>query len=223
MRTIHHLHRLAAALGLALLTGCSSMKLPAPRDYTAYQENMPGSILVLPPVNQSTDTDASDSVLTHVTVPLAEAGYYVTPVALVTETMRHNGVTEPAEIHALPHERLQTIFGADAALYLTITEYGTRFLVLNSLTQVSLKAELVDLRSGQSLWSGTAAANSDEGSNSSGGAGLIGLLALAIAKQVIASASDADHDIAQKATQRLLSTSYNGILPGPRAAQPTPE
>lgn len=38
---------------------------------------------------------------TQLTFPLAEAGYYVLPVALVDETLRQNGMTKPVDIHQI--------------------------------------------------------------------------------------------------------------------------
>ena len=76
--------------------------------------------LVLPPVNESLDTSASYSFLTHVTLPLAEGGYYVFPVAVVEETFRENGLTNPEEIHSLGLDKLYEVFGADSVMYITI-------------------------------------------------------------------------------------------------------
>ena len=62
-------------------------------DYTAYKQSRPRSILVLPPLNESPEVAASHSMLSQVTMPLAEAGYYVLPVALVDETFKQNGMS----------------------------------------------------------------------------------------------------------------------------------
>src|SRR5690606_13444840 len=55
-------------------TGCATQ---TPYDYTNFMESRPSSILVLPPLNMSPDILATDSVLSQVTLPLAESGYYV--------------------------------------------------------------------------------------------------------------------------------------------------
>ena len=83
-------------------------------------------------------------MLSQATVPLAESGYYVLPVALVEETFRQNGLTVPADIHAVPVAKLREIFGADAALYVTVTEYGSKYQVISSVTRVAANARLVD-------------------------------------------------------------------------------
>lgn len=202
------------ALAVLALTGCATQK---PFDYTAYKASNPRSVVVLPPVNNSPEVQASNSVLSFTTQPLAEAGYYVLPVTLVAETFKENGLTQPAEMHAASTEKLQKIFGADAAMYITITKYGTSFQVLNSVSQVAADAKLVDLKNGNVLWTGSAFASSDEGQNQSNGLGLAGLLISAIVKQVVATVTDESHVVAGRATTRLLGVGANGILYGPRS------
>lgn len=86
-----------ALLALALLGGCAA---PKTIDYTAYKQARPKSILVLPPINESPEVQASYSLVSQVTYPLAEAGYYVLPIALVDETFRQNGLTTANDIQA---------------------------------------------------------------------------------------------------------------------------
>ncbi|MBD9599702.1 DUF799 domain-containing protein [Pseudomonas sp. PDM10] len=205
---------MAGLLALAVLGGCVS---PKTVDYSAYKQSRPKTILVLPPLNNSPDVKASYSLLSQVTYPLAEAGYYVLPIALVDETFRQNGLTTPADIHQAPANKLQEIFGADAALYITVTDYGTRYMIINSETVVTASAKLVDLKSGTTLWTGSARASSEEGGNNGGG-GLVGMLITAAVKQVINSSTDAGHPIAGVTSARLLSAGQPaGLLYGPRS------
>ncbi|WP_233639706.1 GNA1162 family protein, partial [Achromobacter xylosoxidans] len=101
-------------------------------DYAAFRESKPASILVLPPLNTSVDVAAGAAVLAQATMPLAESGYYVVPVAVMEETFKQNGLTNADEIHELPAARLREIFGADAALYMTVKQYGSSYAVLSS-------------------------------------------------------------------------------------------
>ena len=202
------------ACAAALLGGCAT---PPTFDYTAYRGSRPQSILVLPPVNNSPDVNATFSVLAQVTHPLAESGYYVMPVSLVAETFKQNGVTEPAEMHAIDRAKLREIFGADAALYLTVTKYGTTYMVFDSAAVVSASAKLVDLKTGQELWSGSATASSSEQNNNNQG-GLVGLLVTAVVKQIMHNVVDSSHPVAGIASQRLLSAGRpNGMLYGPHS------
>lgn len=199
---------------LTLLTGCAERKTI---DYTAYKQSRPKSILILPPLNESPDVKATYSMLSQVTYPLAEAGYYVMPVALVDETFRQNGLSTPADIHQLPPNKLHEIFGADAGLYVTVSDYGTRYMVLSSATVVTASAKLVDLKSGTTLWTGSASASSEEGRQNQGG--LIGMLVTAAINQIISTVQDdAGYPIAGITSSRLLTPQPNGgILYGPRS------
>lgn len=198
----------------AVLSGCAT---PTPYDYSALRESNPRSILVLPPVNQTLDTKASYSFLSHVTYPLAESGYYVLPVAVVDETFRENGMVNPEDIHGLSLDKLQNVFGADAALYITISKYGTSYQLISSDTRVTAEASLIDMRSGQLLWKGAATASSTEQNNNASG-GLVGLLVQALVDQIANSITDRSHEIAGITSARLLSSSApKGLLPGPRS------
>ena len=202
---------LAAA---ALLAGACAT--PQPYDYTAFKEARPTSLLVLPPLNNSPDVNASYSFLSHVTLPLAESGYYVLPVTLVDEMFRENGVTDPGQMHEVPAAKLKEIFGADAALYIKIGHYGTSYSVINSESRVSAEASLVDLASGGVLWQGSATASSAEGRSSSGG--LVGMLVQAIVSQIVETITDRSHPVAGVTSMRLLSAGRpGGLLFGPRS------
>lgn len=203
------------ALALAMLGGCATQQA---YDYTAFRAARPASILVLPPINQSPDIKASYSMLSHATVPLAESGYYVFPVTLVDETFKQNGLTTPTDIHDVAPAKLREIFGADAALYINIKDYGTSYKVIASETRVTAEARLVDLRTGKQLWHGSATASSAESDNNSGG--LIGMLVKAVVRQIIETVSEQGHVIAGLTSSRLLSAGMpNGILFGPRSPQ----
>jgi hypothetical protein len=208
--------KLAACLApLAFAVGCAT-KSAAPYDYTAFKAAKPRSIVVLPPLNDSPDVNAGYSVYSLVTYPLAEAGYYVLPVALVDETFKQNGLANAADIHNVPLDKLRDIFGADAALYVTITKYGATYTVLNSVVVVTANAKLVDLKTGALLWSGTGSASNDGGNNNNGG--LVGALVAAAVKQIINNTTDAAYPVAGLATGRLLSSGQNaGLLYGPRS------
>ena len=198
-----------------LVVGCATKQ--AAYDYTAFKAAKPRSILVLPPLNNTPEVNAGNSFYAQVTYPLAEAGYYVLPVGLVNETFRQNGLTTAADIHAVDAAKLQSIFGADAAMYVDITKYGATYTVLDSVVVVTASAKLVDLKTGAVLWAGSASASNNEGGNNGGG-GLIGALVAAAVKQIINSTTDQSHPVAGVASARLLSAGMaNGLLYGPRS------
>lgn len=206
----------AASLLCALaISGCATP--PPPRDYTAFKQANPASILVLPPINETPDVLATPSVLAQLSHPLAESGFYVLPVSLVDETLRLNGMQTASDSHQIAPSKLREFFGADAVLYVTVKSYGAVYRVVSSEAVVAMDAKLVDLRSGQLLWEGSARASSAEQSGANQG-GLIGLLVKAVIEQIANTVSERSHPIAGIASQRLLAAGRpNGILPGPRA------
>lgn len=214
MMTTRSMRMILVAMA-ALLTGCATQ---AKYDYSAFRQSKPSSILVLPPLNLSPDVRAPYSMMATVTSPLAEAGYYVFPVALVDQTFRENGMTNPGEAHDAPPAKLAEVFGADAVLYITVNEYGAKYMLLDSQVIVSASARLVDLRNGQLLWEGKASASNAEGRDNSG-SGLVGMLIGALVRQVANNLGDQGYPVARMTSYRLLSTRPGGLLPGPRSPE----
>ncbi|SIT35799.1 conserved exported hypothetical protein [Paraburkholderia ribeironis] len=202
---------------VALLAACAAH--PQHVDYTAFRSSRPRSIVVLPPVNETADVHATYGLLSQLTMPLAEAGYYVVPVAVMDETFRQNGLTAPADIQSAPPAKLREIFGADAALYAKVTQYGSVYQIVDSTTVVAASAKLIDLKTGDVLWQGTGRATGKElGGNVNVGGGLIGALVQAAVKQIAHTLSDESHDVAALTGNRLLHAGAPaGLLYGPRS------
>lgn len=187
---------------------------PQPYDYSAFQKSDPKSILVVLPSNQSVNIKAPFGVLAQASRPLAESGYYVFPVALVNETFKSNGLTIGNEIKNVSLNKLSEIYNPDAVLYLDIIEYGTKYQVVESVTLVSTKARLVDVRTGAELWTGSASAR--VGSNDGQNNGLFGALVGAVVNQIVGSVRDQSYSVAGVVSQQLLSAGgTNSILYGP--------
>lgn len=191
-----------ALFAVALFSGCATVK---PKDYTAFRQAKPLTILVLPPVNQTNEVLAPYSLLTTTTRPIAEMGYYVYPVVVVDNYFKENGVTVPNEMHQVPLAKLREVFGADAVMYLTVEKYGSKYEVLSANTYVFASAKLVDCRSGTVLW---------EGSVKTESAGQSGILE-ALVTQVMNKLVDQAHMVAAMASYQLFLPPGQGLLKGP--------
>lgn len=194
-----------AALG-AFLAGCATTK---PFDYTNFRQHRPRSVLVLPPLNESTDVRATYGYLSTVTRPLAELGYYVFPVAMVDQFLKENGLPTAGEMHQAPLDKLAKIFGTDSVLYITVKEYGTKYHVIDSVTTVRAEGKLIDAKTGMTLWEGWGFAQQGSGN---GGGSLIGMLVSAAVSQTINSTADTGHPVS-RGTNYLMFT-HSGFLPG---------
>lgn len=131
---------------------------------------------------------------------------------------KENGVTNGNDAQSISPQKLQEIFGADAALYIRIKEYGSKYQVIQSVATVSADAKLVDLKTGDVIWTGEkklVQASSD------GNAGLIGMVVGALVEQIAGSFNDRAYPLASMVnTQLFTPTNYNpgmGLLYGPRS------
>ncbi len=211
----------ALLVATAMLAGCATTAPPAVDD-SALRAARPASVLVLPPVNETPDVQAQASVWAQLVRPLAEAGYYVLPVSLVDETLRSNGIHTASDAQQIAPERLRAIFGADAALVVTIKRYGAVYQVIHSEVAVELQATLIDLRNGQRLWAGRSFASSAE-QRQHGGGNLLGALVIAIVEHIANQFGDSSHPVAGLAALRLLEGNRTGgLLPGPRSPLAVP-
>lgn len=206
--------RLIPAMALAAaaaLAGCATSKA-IPYDYTSFSARPPRSILVLPPLNQSTAVEGTYSYLSTVTEPLAERGYYVFPVAVVDQLMKENGLPTAGEMHEVSPAKIGEITGADAVLYIVLHQYGSRFLLLGTTTSVQVSARLVDTQSGTELWQGSALAqHSSSGNSGNVFADLIG----AAITQIVNSKTDPGHQVSRQANAQLFGTPKRELPAGP--------
>lgn len=207
---------LALSLVVALFSGCA-VAPKSNRNLAAYNTNMPKSILVLPPVNESPDTRATYGYWSTVTLPVAEAGYYVFPISVVDTMFKENGVTNGFDAQAIAPQKLQEIFGADAALYVKVKEYGSKYQVIQSVATVAVEAKLVDLKTGILLWEGE---KKIQQANNNGNAGLVGMLVGALVDQISNHLSDRAYMLSGNVSSQLYTPQLNlqnGLLFGPRS------
>ena len=206
MKHLRLIHLVGCCAFLVFLTGCATK----PYDYSAFRAHPPRSILVLPPLNLSTDVRATYGYLSTVSRPLAEMGYYVFPVAVVDQFMKENGLPTSGEMHQTSLQKIHEILGADAVLYVTVTQYGSKYIVVNSVTTVAVVAKLVDVDSGATIWTGKGLVQHA----SSSGNGIADLVVAAL-DQVINSATDQAHNLSPMVNAQMLMNRNQGLLPGP--------
>ena len=198
------------------VTGCQTTIAPA-YDYTALNSEKPKSILVLPPTNNTVDVTATYSYLSTVSQPIAEKGYYVFPVSVIDSFLKENGLPTPAEMNAIPLDKISEHIGADAVLYVNITDWGQKYVLLSSKTVARGQLQLVSTKTGNLLWD--AHFNFEQASDS-GGNGLVGALVNAVVTQIIGSINDPTPQIARVANNIAFNQKNRGLLPGPYYVAP---
>ncbi|MGZ8903730.1 MAG: DUF799 domain-containing protein [Methylobacter sp.] len=207
MNPVNCLFRSLILLFFALITACATTP---PFDYSSFRSHRPRSILVLPPLNQTTDVNAPYSYLSTITRPLAECGYYVFPVAVIDAYLKENGLPAAEEMHGVALDKIRKIIGADAVLYVTIEEWGQKYVVIQSMTVITAKARLVDTASGEVIWQGK-----QEVMQGSGGGDPLGMAISAALTQVMNSMLDYTHDVVRVANYNMIYDVNQGFLAGP--------
>jgi hypothetical protein len=136
-------------LSALLLAGCAAQKPKT--DLSAFEAAKPRSILVVPAVNKSLDVDAPNYLLTTLTVPLAEKGYYVFPVHTAKTVLEQEGFFDGDQVQKQPPETLAKLFGADAVLFVTINRWDAQYAVLQTTVTVDFDYRLV-YKDGTEIW-----------------------------------------------------------------------
>ena len=159
---------IAACVALNLLSGCAVQ--PEKIDLSAFHTHKPRSIVIVPVLNETTEISAPSVFVSTITRPLAERGYYIFPVYLTDLVLRDFGLAEAGHIHQLDTQRLFELFGADAALFITIKDWSSKYIVLASTVVVEMDYELKDTKTGTVLWR-----SKQQVAQSSGGGDLISM------------------------------------------------
>ena len=203
---------LSLAALAALLAGCVPQVVKP--DYSKFLAASPRSILVVPVVNNTVEVDASAYFLSTVPVPVAERGYYVFPVNMVKRVLEDDGLSDASLVHAADPVRLCALFGADAALYVTIERWEAQYIVISTSVTVAFRYVIKDGKTGDTLWTAerTATYTSDTGSGGSGGAGA---LIAAIVSAAITKASPNYMPLARQANAQAMGPHGAGFPVGP--------
>lgn len=197
---------------VVVISGC----VTAPKDYTKFLAANPRSILIVPVVNNSVEVTAADFMLSTITIPLAENGYYVFPINLVKRVMEDEGLSDASLVHSSPTDKLCNLFGADAVLYITIEKWDAQYMLLSTQVTVELKYQIRDGKTGDTLWE-------DQEKmvyvpqNSSGGHPIAALVVMAV-NAAMTKAAPNYIPLAKQANAKAFTYPGPGIPPGPYAA-----
>ena len=186
------------------LTGCGPTYTTKGLEFPKMYDQQPRSILILPPMNESTDAEAKDYYMTTTEMPFALMGYYTFPVEMVSDIMKQEGIYDTELLYNMPLDKFYEYFGADTVLFTNIKKWDVSYMVLASSLTVSIEAKIVSTKTSEELWkyTGTVVVDLSGGDT---GAGIAGL----IAKAVIAAINTATADYvkyAHQANQRIIST-----------------
>ncbi len=121
-------------VGCAFFASCASYTRG--ELYSKMYEEKPLTLLVMPPINRTTNVDAKDFLYTSITKPLAEAGYYVISPHLAMEIFKNESAYD-AELFLDNVKPFGQVFGADAVVFSIIDQWKKKgFGIQTKLTYI---------------------------------------------------------------------------------------
>lgn len=111
----------------AVVSSCGvNNMLPRESQYAQMYENMPVTLLVMPPINNTSNVEAKDLLYTSISRPLVEAGYYVISPLLAMDVLRQESAYDAELFVDRPLTVFRDYFGADAVVFSQIDDWTKR-------------------------------------------------------------------------------------------------
>lgn len=159
---------------VTFLTSCTSTD-PIAKSvaYKGMYEEKPLTILLMPPINRSTNVEAKEYFHSTLNIPIANAGFYVIPTFLSMEILKKESAYDAELFLNSPLTNFGEVFGADLAVFTIIHKWAKSGLAAKVYVQVeyiikSTKTnEIVYTRTGDVTY---------DASVSTGSGGLAGLV-----------------------------------------------
>ncbi len=109
---------------LAVLSSCTTIsKIPKSTAYKGIYDEKPLSVLIMPPINRSTNVEAKEYFHSTLNIPIANAGYYVIPPFLSMEILKRESAYDAELFLNSPLTKFKEVFGADLAVFTIIDKW----------------------------------------------------------------------------------------------------
>lgn len=117
-----------------------SNQLTRESQYATMYENMPVTILVMPPINNTSNVEAKDLLYTSISRPLAEAGYYVISPLLAMDVLKAESAYDAELFIDRPLTMFRDFFGADAVVFSEIDDWTKRGFGIDTKIRYIIKS-----------------------------------------------------------------------------------
>ncbi len=125
----------------AVLCSCGTAnRITRESQYAAMYENMPLTILVMPPINNTSNVEAKDLLYTSISRPLAEAGYYVISPLLAMDILKAESAYDAEMFIDKPLTMFREYFGADAVVFSQIDTWTKRGFGIDTKIRYMIKS-----------------------------------------------------------------------------------
>lgn len=122
-------------------TSCStSSNLTRGEAYSKLYEENPVSILVMPPINMTSNVEAKDLLYTSISRNIAEAGYYVIPPVMAMDVFKNESAYDAEYFIESPLGKFKEYFGADAAVFAVIEKWAKEGVQVHAIVRYVIRS-----------------------------------------------------------------------------------
>lgn len=189
----------------ALVCSCGTAnRITRESQYAAMYEDMPVTVLVMPPINNTSNVEAKDLLYTSISRPLAEAGYYVISPLLAMDILKAESAYDAELFIDSPLTAFRNYFGADAVVFSQIDTWTKRGFGIDTKIRYIIKST----SSNEIIFDRSCDLHLDLQQNSGGNSALSALVDLAVSA---ISTATTDHIVAaRKANYFIFSDMPRG-------------
>ena len=169
-------------IGILMLTQTScttSSNLTRGEVYAKLYEEKPVSILVMPPINNTSNVEAKDLLYTSISRNIAEAGYYVISPLIAMDVLRNESAYDAEYFMNSSLGKFKEYFGVDAVVFAIIENWAKEGWIIHTKVNYMMKSTTTN----EILFERSCDLHLDLMKNSGTG-GLLGVLVDAIATAV---------------------------------------
>ena len=130
-------------IGILMLTQTScttSSNLTRGEVYAKLYEEKPVSILVMPPINNTSNVEAKDLLYTSVSRNIAEAGYYVISPLIAMDVLRNESAYDAEYFMNSSLGKFKEYFGVDAVVFAIIENWAKEGWIIHTKVNYMMKS-----------------------------------------------------------------------------------
>ncbi len=109
---------------VVLVSSCTTTtKIPKSTAYKGMYDEKPLSVLLMSPINKSTNIEAKEYFHSTLNIPIANAGFYVIPPFLSMEILKKESAYDAELFLNSPLSKFREVFGADIVVFTIIHKW----------------------------------------------------------------------------------------------------
>ncbi len=166
-------------ISVAFLSSCATTT-PIAKSvaYKGMYDEKPLSILLMPPINRSTNVEAKEYFHSTLNIPIANAGFYVIPTFLSMEILKKESAYDAELFLNAPLTTFGEVFGADLAVFTIIHKWDKSGLA----SKVYVKVEYIikSTKTNEIVYTRTADVTYDASVSTGGSSALAAIVDIAL-------------------------------------------